>query len=144
MFLRVTRAGLPEATAGGQRAWVFRIARNLALNHVRDGHRRPVVNGLTESAAPATQELGVALRLAIAALPGPDRDVFLLREIAGLRYDEIAVACEMPLEAVRARLHQARQALRAALGPELDVRAQRGLRCLSAGENERTPRRGGL
>src|SRR4029079_6207218 len=49
VFLRVSRGGLPEATAGGQRAWVFRIARNLALNHLRDGRRRPTVSGLPES-----------------------------------------------------------------------------------------------
>jgi RNA polymerase sigma-70 factor (ECF subfamily) len=133
VFLRVTRAGIPEATEVGQRAWVFRIARNLALNHVRDGRRRQVVTGLPEPATPGTQELGAALRHAIAALPALDRDVFLLREIAGLRYDEIAVACDMPLETVRSRLHQARQALRASLGAELDVRAQRGVRCASAG-----------
>jgi RNA polymerase sigma-70 factor (ECF subfamily) len=133
VFLRVTRAGIPEATEAGQRAWVYRIARNLALNHVRDGRRRPTASVVAESATPATQELGAALRHAIAALPELDRDVFLLREIAGLRYDEIAAACELPLETVRSRLHQARRALRTSLGAELDVRAQRGVRCTAAG-----------
>ena len=91
------------------------------------------MTGLPELAAPATQELGTALRHAIAALPELERDVFLLREIAGLHYDEIAAACEVPLETVRSRLHQARVALRASLGPALDVRAQRGVSSASAG-----------
>lgn len=133
VFLRVSRAGLPEATAIGRRAWVFKIARNLALNHVRDERRRPVASGLPDLVAPATQELGVALRNALASLPVLERDVFLLREIVGLRYDEIAAACDVPLETVRSRLHLARVSLRASLGASLDVRGQRGLRCASAG-----------
>jgi RNA polymerase sigma factor (sigma-70 family) len=140
VFLRVSRAGMPETSPVGQRAWVFRIARNLALNHVRDGQRRPVEVELGDAVTPATQELGVALRDAIAALSPLDRDVFLLREIVGLRYDEIAAACEISTESVRTRLHQARQALRAALAGSLDVRAQRGVRCAPAGPRGRTDR----
>jgi RNA polymerase sigma-70 factor, ECF subfamily len=132
VFLRVSRAGLPEATDVGRRAWVFRIARNLALNHVRDHRRRPVLVELGEVVTPATQELGLALRDAVAALPALDRDVFLLRETAGLRYDEIAAACEVSTDTVRSHLHLARQALRIALGHTLDVREQRGVRCAVA------------
>ena len=133
VFLRVSRAGLPETSEIGRRAWVFRIARNLALNHLRDGRRRPVVDGAPEPVQPGTQELGLALRLAIDALPALERDIFLLRELAGLRYDEIAAACDISLEAVRARLHQARAALRQTLDSSLDVRGQRGVRCQPAG-----------
>ncbi len=134
VFLRVSRAGLPEASAVGRRAWVFRIARNLALNHVRDDRRRPVIGGLSDAVTPATQELGVALRDAVASLPALERDVFLLREVVGLRYDEIAAACEIPIEGVRFRLHQARVTLRSSLGASLDVRGQRGVRCRAAGK----------
>jgi RNA polymerase sigma-70 factor (ECF subfamily) len=136
VFLRVSRAGLPDAPEVGRRAWVFRIARNLALNHVRDRQRRPAAIELGEVIAPATQELGVALRDAIATLPAVDRDVFLLRETVGLQYDEIAAACELTTEAVRSRLHHARQLLRAALGRSLDVREQRGVRCGAAGPRQ--------
>jgi RNA polymerase sigma-70 factor, ECF subfamily len=138
VFLRVSRAGLPDATEIGRRAWVFRIARNLALNHVRDDRRRPIAHGLPDRAIPGTQELGAALRHAIDALPALERDLFLLREIVGLRYDEMAAACDVSIETVRARLHRAREALRASLGASLDVRAQRGVRCSSAGRGEHT------
>jgi len=133
VFLRVSRAGLPDATPVGQRAWVFRIARNLALNHVRDGHRRPAAVELAEVVTPATQELSVALRDAIAALPALERDIFLLRELVGLRYDEIASACDVSIESVRSRLHQARRTLRTSMGTSLDLRGQRGVRCAAAG-----------
>jgi RNA polymerase sigma-70 factor (ECF subfamily) len=133
VFLRVSRAGVPDSTPVGRRAWVFKIARNLALNHVRNGHRRPTMVDVADPVAPATQELSVALSSAIAALPALDRDVFLLREAAGLRYDEIAGACDITESMVRTRLHEARQALRAALGASLDLRAQRGVRVSPAG-----------
>jgi DNA-directed RNA polymerase specialized sigma24 family protein len=67
-------------------------------------------------------------------LPALDRDIFLLREIVGLRYDEIAAACDVSVESVRARLHQTRQTLRRALAGPLDVRAQRGVRCVAAAQ----------
>jgi RNA polymerase sigma-70 factor (ECF subfamily) len=133
VFLRVSRAGVPDAPPMGRRAWVFRIARNLALNHLRDDRRRPAGVELAEPVVPGTQELSVAIARAIDALPPLDRDVFLLRETAGLRYDEIAAACEITEGVVRMRLHHARQALRQALGSTLDVRAQRGVRLIAAG-----------
>jgi RNA polymerase sigma-70 factor (ECF subfamily) len=40
VFLRVSRAGVPASSDTGRRAWVFKIARNLALNHVRDSSAR--------------------------------------------------------------------------------------------------------
>jgi RNA polymerase sigma-70 factor (ECF subfamily) len=131
VFLRVTRAEVPHADASGHRAWVFKIARNLVLNHLRDGHRHGQAVELVETygAAPATQELSVAIRQALAQLADMDRDVFLLRESAGLSYDEIAAACELSVEAVRGRLRRARLELRNALDGELQSlrRGQVGL-----------------
>ncbi len=125
VFLRVARGPVPEATDAERRAWVFKIARNLALNHLRDVRRRPGAVELAEAATPAVQELAAAMRQALEALPAPDRDVFLLRETAGLGYDEIASACELTVDAVRMRLHRARAALRDALGGSLaDFRAR--------------------
>jgi len=128
VFLRVARAPVPDSTDIGRRAWVFRIARNLALNHLRDGRRRPVVVELAESARPATQDLTAALHQALAALPELERDVFLMRETAGLSYDEIAVACDLSIDAVRSKLHRARQQLRASLDVPVSLHRQRGVR----------------
>jgi len=129
VFLRVSRAAAPENGADARRAWVFRIARNLALNHLRDRGRQPETVPLTlDATQPATQELSVALERALAALSELDRDVFLLRESAGLSYDEIAVACELSIEAVRSRLHRAREQLRSELGRSLVDQRARGIR----------------
>jgi RNA polymerase sigma-70 factor (ECF subfamily) len=128
VFLRASRAGVPETDAGGQRAWVFRIARNLALNHARDGRRRPEAVAIVERGAAATQELRLAVRQALAALPDVDRDVFLLRESGGLSYEEIAAACDLTPGAVRNRLCRARMTLREALRGLVDDRVAGGVR----------------
>jgi RNA polymerase sigma-70 factor (ECF subfamily) len=129
VFLRVTRAEARPAEATAGRAWVFSIARNLALNHVRDERRRPATTGLqVDPGRQAPQELAAAVREALAALPDLDRDVFVLRESAGLGYDEIARACDLTPGAVRSRLHRARQQLRAALDAPVNAQIARGVR----------------
>ncbi|HYN05977.1 MAG TPA: RNA polymerase sigma factor [Vicinamibacterales bacterium] len=134
VFLRVSRTRVPDADPASLRAWVFRIARNLALNHLRDGHRRPHLVAAVDRAEPAVQELAAALNEAVASLSEVDRDVFLLRETAGLNYEEIAATCGLTVEAVRARLHRARQQLRVALEGPLLVHRRRPV---SFGEGER-------
>jgi RNA polymerase sigma-70 factor (ECF subfamily) len=119
VFLRVARTTVPETTPDGQRAWVFRIARNLALNHRRDLGRRPETVELTDASRPAPQEAAVAMAEALERLSALDRDVFLLREVAGLSYDEISLSCEITAAGVRSRLHRARQQLRQELQPFL-------------------------
>ena len=128
VFLRVSRARIPDTTADGRRAWIFRIARNLALNHVRDRHRHGQVVELVEAHRPATQELTLAIDRAIAALGAMARELFLLRESAGLTYAEVSAACEITEDAVRARLRRARAQLRDELGPSLAVQRSRGIR----------------
>jgi len=128
VFLRISRAGVPAIEEGALRAWIFRIARNLALNHMRDGRRRPCTVELIESPTPATQELGAALAQALAGLAALDREVFLMRESSGLSYEDIAAACDLSSEAVRARLRRTRQQLRETLRGSLDVQRQYGVR----------------
>lgn len=122
VFLRVARSGLPETDAGGERAWIFRVARNLGLNYLRDRARRPTQAPMVEPLSGPTQELSAALSQALHALSELDRDVFLMREVGGLSYDEIAAACELTTTAVRSRLHRARQQLRTTLAPALGHR----------------------
>ena len=124
VFLRVSRGPVPRANDQAQRAWVFRIARNLALNHLRDGRRQPATVELSDPSRPATQETATAIHQALLALSVTDRDVFLLREAAGLSYEEIALTCEISGDAVRSRLHRARQLLRASLCPPVAASAE--------------------
>jgi len=128
VFLRACRGPLAGEAEVEGRAWVFKVARNLALNYLRDVRRRPETVELTEAAQPAAQELSVAVQQALAALPDLERDVFLMKETVGLSYGEIAAACDVTVDAVRARLHRARVQLREALGRQIADRRACGVR----------------
>ena len=113
VFLRVTRTSIPVAPDGEVTAWLFRIARNLALDHHRSRVRQPEPSALVdEPARSASQDISLAVNEALASLPALDRDVFLMREVAGLGYDAIAGACELTPDAVRSRIHRTRLQLR--------------------------------
>jgi RNA polymerase sigma-70 factor (ECF subfamily) len=71
---------------------------------------------------PPSQDIDVAVNEAIARLPDVDRDVFLMREVAGLGYEEIGRACGLTLDAVRSRIHRARLELRAQLAAPIATR----------------------
>ena len=103
-----------------ERAWVFQVARNLARDHARRlFHRRPAAEPADEPAIFTDRAVALAIQTAVHRLPDLDRDMFLMREVAGLTYDEIALACEVTPDAVRNRLHRARLALREALAPPI-------------------------
>ena len=113
VFLRVTRTAIPAAPEGDLRGWLFRIARNLVLDHHRSLRRCPEPAPLTvEPIRSASQDVSAAVNEALASLPAVDRDVFVMREVAGLGYDEIAAACVLTPDAVRSRLHRTRLVLR--------------------------------
>ncbi len=121
VFLRVSRVAIPVAPAHQLAGWLFRIARNVAAHHHRQRSRRSEeALGITDKATGgATQETTVALNQALSMLPELDRHVFLMREMSGLSYDEIANACELTPDAVRNRIHRARLQLREVLGASL-------------------------
>jgi RNA polymerase sigma-70 factor, ECF subfamily len=113
VFVRVSRTQVPSGSDADSTAWLFRIARNLAIDHGRKQIRQPEPSALLyEPTRSASQDVDFAVRAALASLPALDRDVFLMREVAGLGYEEIAAACELTEDAVRSRLHRTRLQLR--------------------------------
>lgn len=129
VFLRVTRSGVPTADAGPIAAWLFRIARNVAVDHHRRHARTPTVaSPETHRAAAPSQEVSLALDQALARLDEVDRHVFLMREVGGLSYDEIARACDLSLDAVRSRVYRSRLQLRETLSAEIAVTRKRPIR----------------
>ena len=114
VFVRVVAAETLPSTAEARRAWVFHIARNIAIDHHRRQKLRhvepitvePVVGG------PGSADTKLIVNQALASLDDLARDVFLMREMAGLSYTEIADACKLTPDAVRSRIHRARLELR--------------------------------
>jgi RNA polymerase sigma-70 factor (ECF subfamily) len=66
------------------------------------------------------------LQEAVSRLPEAEREVFLLRELAGLTYREIALVCETTEDGVWARLYRARNRLRGLLSGRLSLGTRPG------------------
>ncbi len=118
-------------------SWVHRIAANNALMRLR--HRRVVQAAEGELSGPEftergslteypnrdwsrdaenrilDAELGRAIQEATDRLPEGYREVFLLKDVEGLSYEQIAEATGDSIPAIKSRLHRARLALREAI-----------------------------
>jgi len=128
VFLRVTRTSPPAREGRAVRAWLFQVARNVAIDYLRREQRQPETTAVDEATRPATQDVSAAVNQALGTLSALDRDVFLMREVGGLGYGEIAVACDLTPDAVRSRIHRARLELRARLEAPIAARSTRPLR----------------
>jgi RNA polymerase sigma-70 factor (ECF subfamily) len=117
VFVRVLKAKDSYREQNSERAWLFRIARNLrcdlARQHLRQGLACPL--DTNDPGQGPAQLMRLTLTRALADLVDEDREAFVLAEIGGLTYDEIAVVCAITRAAVRSRIYRARMALRAAL-----------------------------
>jgi RNA polymerase sigma-70 factor (ECF subfamily) len=116
--------------AGGFRAWIYRIARNLVINRARravrgarafsEVGRQPEEHGprapRPSDDALADEEMRVALERAVARLPPTLSEVFHLR-VSGLRYEEIADVLECPVGTIKSRMNQMVTQLREELRP---------------------------
>jgi RNA polymerase sigma-70 factor (ECF subfamily) len=127
VFLRVVRGldGYDERSR--EVSWIFRIVRNVLVDRHRARARLPQDASLQDAAVvsrPATQVLTAILDEALARLPDEEREAFLMREVGGLGYHDIAEASGATPDAARMRIYRARLALRAALGPSRSVGAR--------------------
>lgn len=119
VFVRVLKGLEQYQERDRERAWLFRIARNLRCDLARRWQRQPPSTSLddVEAIEPQQQELQLSLARAMAALAEDDREAFVLGELGGFSYVEIGVICETTPAAVRSRVYRARLALRQALEP---------------------------
>ncbi len=114
-FFQASRRLERLAEAVSPRAWLFAIARNLAVTARR--RWRPIVPVPADAPAPGNAERVQldAMRQAITELPDGMREALELRLRAELSYEEIAAVLEIPVGTVRSRLHHAVRQLRTAL-----------------------------
>jgi len=118
--------------------WLFRIAGNAAIDHLRKRRPRTVPleipdpesrsgvsaiehesRGLDPYGDLRNVERGEAISRAIADLPAEFRELITLRHFGGLSYEEIARVKNMPLGTVKNKLFRARVVLKERLAGEL-------------------------
>ena len=133
VFLRVFRTISSFRGQSALRTWIYRIVVNQARNRQRwwrRRHRSEQVSldehlqqfGDMESVADmapdrllASKETAARIWQALDRLPFDQRTALILREVDGLRYEEIAFSLGVAVGTVKSRLTRARQALRADL-----------------------------
>ncbi|HUF66784.1 MAG TPA: sigma-70 family RNA polymerase sigma factor [Gemmatimonadaceae bacterium] len=118
-------------------SWLFKIANNVAIDHLRkrsvdtvslegsrwatstDEMQATSVRAVDTSQSPLeeleSRELGGAIERAIATLRPEYRACILLRHVEDRSYEEIAATLDLPLGTVKTYIHRARHQLRQAL-----------------------------
>jgi RNA polymerase sigma-70 factor (ECF subfamily) len=98
-------------------AWILRVARNAALDHLRAKRAIPTeeVRQTDTGRAQTAQDRGRALRQALEELPEDQREVLVLRHIVGLSPLEIADTLDKSESSVHGLHHRGRRSLRANL-----------------------------
>ena len=113
--------------------WLYRISINTCLDRLKKITRErtePLVDSSHEISsrqaeenprdAVIKKELAESVKRAVEKLPLDQKTVFLLREVDGLSYKEIADILHCRIGTVMSRLHYARRALRKDLKPYLE------------------------
>jgi RNA polymerase sigma-70 factor (ECF subfamily) len=118
-------------------SWLFKIANNVAIDHLRRRHVETISMDGSPHASTATEieatrfeladgsespldelasrELGSIIETAIAQLRPEYRNCIMLRHVEGRSYEEIAATLDLPLGTVKTYIHRARHQLREAL-----------------------------
>ncbi|HKH17344.1 MAG TPA: sigma-70 family RNA polymerase sigma factor, partial [Solirubrobacteraceae bacterium] len=119
VFAAAYNAILADARAINVRPWLYRIARNRSLNHLRKAQAIGVdsmdvhlsEHGLTTADKVHRREEFRQLMADVQELPETQRTALLLREIDALSYDQIAEAMETTVPSVKSLLVRARVSL---------------------------------
>jgi RNA polymerase sigma factor (sigma-70 family) len=110
-----------KAARGSERAWLFGIARNAALDELRRRKRSATLAADPPADEPAPEEetelalRRTAVRSALAELPARDRELIALKFHAGLDNAELAAVLGVSVSNAGTRLHRVLTKLRETL-----------------------------
>jgi RNA polymerase sigma-70 factor, ECF subfamily len=126
LFIRLARVKPAEVAWRNERAFVYRMAHNLAVDWLRQSRtRHRMMERCTEDAEgtfeagadPDAREFAARLHAAFAELPDEQRSVAQLKLWEGLTFEEIAEAQDIPLNTAASRYRYALDKLRTLLRP---------------------------
>jgi RNA polymerase sigma-70 factor (ECF subfamily) len=100
-------------------AWILRVARNVALDHMRQRRAIPCEEvrelDARRDASDEAQQTSITLREALENLPEDQREVLVLRHLVGLSPGEIAGRLDKSEPSIHGLHHRGRGALRSTL-----------------------------
>lgn len=117
-----TKAGeyIPQ---GKPLAWIFTIARHMALDKLRGRARIQPLEAIDGEAItlPGVEDVErrLLLETLLNRLPEEDRQILILHAVTGMKYREIAAVLELPSGTVRSRYHRAMERLKAIVKEEM-------------------------
>lgn len=122
VFIKVFRSLQSFDGTAAFSTWLYRVTRNVCLDTLRAGRRRPVPTDLVDLSLPSSDDTAaeaittVSVERAIRALPPEDRDALSAIGLFGMSYTEAASVLGVPEGTVKSRVFRARRALVTALG----------------------------
>jgi RNA polymerase sigma-70 factor (ECF subfamily) len=120
-WLRVLRGVASLRDAASFRAWLFGIARRVAMDRFRREYVREVDDTVSLEELPAPSDEGqleadlATLDSGLASLPPRERETLALFYLRELSLEEIAALLAIPVGTVKSRLFRARQLLKTQL-----------------------------
>lgn len=141
-FLRLIKAAESYERSAKFTTFLYTIARNLCVDASRRGKHRqatsldapvhgsedqvPLVERIADGQKASDgrvldRELGERLKKAIEELPDEQREIFLLREVSDLQFNEIAEIVGIPENTVKSRMRYALEKLRQSLEEYRDL-----------------------
>ena len=126
-FLRVLRNVDRYRSKDKFKTWLYRIAVNLCKNELRDRARHKALSlddvtvdmeslssnyYTSPDQAYEMEEMRRLVQNAVSSLPEDQRIAIIMREYQDLSYDEIAVALNCSLGAVKSKIYRARQGVK--------------------------------
>lgn len=119
-FLRVIRRSRDLRADGAFRTWLFRIARNLCIDKLRQHQLLELPQDASYGSGEEKAALRVAVRQALSDLPKDYREPLILCDLEDISAREAADVLGISVPALKSRLYRGRRALRERLGSGME------------------------
>lgn len=142
VFLRVVKSASRYQQTAKFTTWLYTMARNLCIDRARktgkrvevsldqstskDPEGRTLLDGLADMNATSAnvdhdrQQFRSLLAKALDEMPEEQREVFVMREVSGLKFREISEILDVPLPTIKSRMRYALEYLRGAMASYRD------------------------
>lgn len=115
-FLKVLRRSHELRADGAFRTWIFRIARNLCIDRLRQHRLMELPSDAQYTGAEERTTLRITVHQALAELPHEYSEPLVLCDLEDMPAREAAEVLQISLPALKSRLYRGRRALRDKLG----------------------------